>query len=288
MSIHIKTHHSVALPIYNKTREELQVLTDLADADFADKDNCGKKRIRDTQDDDDDDNIEISRQATMDKDAKQNNVFISKSPLIKALKKQKKEAEKVAGNGKDRADVKGQKPTTTEATKEDEDEKKSLQIDSRKKVHGSKSSITSNSDGGAVSLPKDGDVSKGGTKLSVSKINAEGKKPPREKSIDKTAHVETKNQLDESKKDGEKMIVIGSTQKSKSSQESSTAIKRIPDRELLSVAKGGDSYISASKFVGAKKGYVFRKGPKGLGYYLDVLPKVDTIALKKIVRGRRG
>ena len=29
-------------------------------------------------------------------------------------------------------------------------------------------------------------------------------------------------------------------------------------------------FIQSDKFIGSKKGYVFKKGEKGLGYYLDI------------------
>uniref|UniRef100_A0A6C0C538 Uncharacterized protein n=1 Tax=viral metagenome TaxID=1070528 RepID=A0A6C0C538_9ZZZZ len=40
------------------------------------------------------------------------------------------------------------------------------------------------------------------------------------------------------------------------------------DKKNLSV-KINDEFIKADGFVGVKKGYIFKKGDKGLGYYLD-------------------
>jgi len=48
-----------------------------------------------------------------------------------------------------------------------------------------------------------------------------------------------------------------------------------------------EGFISSKKFQGAKKGYVFKKSTKGLGYYKDVLPVVDKAALARF-SGRIG
>ena len=43
-------------------------------------------------------------------------------------------------------------------------------------------------------------------------------------------------------------------------------------------------FHAAAKFTGSKKGYVFRNGPDGLGYYVDVKPVVDKLAIAALVR----
>ena len=35
-------------------------------------------------------------------------------------------------------------------------------------------------------------------------------------------------------------------------------------------------FIPSSKFTGSKKGYVFKMGKKGLGYYIDIKPVIKT------------
>jgi ribosome biogenesis protein UTP30 len=44
------------------------------------------------------------------------------------------------------------------------------------------------------------------------------------------------------------------------------------------------SFIAAKKFSGSQKGYVFHKGKRGLGYYVDHPPEVDKVALSKLIR----
>ncbi len=47
-----------------------------------------------------------------------------------------------------------------------------------------------------------------------------------------------------------------------------------------------ENFIASKKFVGAKKGFVFTKGKKGLGYYKDNKPVVDKAFLASL--GKRG
>ena len=37
----------------------------------------------------------------------------------------------------------------------------------------------------------------------------------------------------------------------------------VPERKV-------EGFIPSKKFIGAKKGYVFKKDTKGLGYYIDI------------------
>mmetsp|Transcript_13144 Transcript_13144/g.18913 ORF Transcript_13144/g.18913 Transcript_13144/m.18913 type:complete len:161 (-) Transcript_13144:101-583(-) len=55
--------------------------------------------------------------------------------------------------------------------------------------------------------------------------------------------------------------------------------------------KGGDAdvntkkdFLSSKKYTGAKKGYVFRNGSDGVGYYVDVKPVVDKMAMQALSR----
>lgn len=57
--------------------------------------------------------------------------------------------------------------------------------------------------------------------------------------------------------------------------------------------KTNEEYIKAKKFKGSKKGYVFKMGRQGLGYYVDVQPVVDKAAMEAILnlgknKSRRG
>jgi ribosome biogenesis protein UTP30 len=58
-------------------------------------------------------------------------------------------------------------------------------------------------------------------------------------------------------------------------------------KKAKSEEKGKD-FIASKKFKGAKKGYVFRRGMNGLGYYIDIKPVVDKMALDALARINKG
>jgi hypothetical protein len=47
------------------------------------------------------------------------------------------------------------------------------------------------------------------------------------------------------------------------------------------------SFVPSSKFIGAKKGMVFKSGPKGLGYYTDVLRPITYKGAGQLVSNRQ-
>lgn len=51
-------------------------------------------------------------------------------------------------------------------------------------------------------------------------------------------------------------------------------------------SKEKSDFIASKKFKGSKKGYVFKKGAKGVGYYIDVKPVPDKMALEAIIRSK--
>jgi len=51
---------------------------------------------------------------------------------------------------------------------------------------------------------------------------------------------------------------------------------------------GGKDFLPSKKFRGAKKGYHFRKGKEGVGYYKDTVPVPDRAALEAMTRAYRS
>jgi len=61
--------------------------------------------------------------------------------------------------------------------------------------------------------------------------------------------------------------------------------------EPVEEKKEKKDFVAAKKFKGSKKGYAFKKGIKGVGYYIDTIPVVDKKAMEALGRmggGRRG
>jgi ribosome biogenesis protein UTP30 len=62
----------------------------------------------------------------------------------------------------------------------------------------------------------------------------------------------------------------------------STTVQESPNEEKR-------EFVASKKFKGSKKGYVFRMGTNGLGYYIDVKPVVNPMAIDAIMRlGSKG
>ncbi|GFH46145.1 hypothetical protein CTEN210_02619 [Chaetoceros tenuissimus] len=194
-AIHIKTSHSVALPIYNKTREQLEEISQLAKVDSNEK-----KRSRDEE--------EQEAAAAKETKKKQKKELQAKSPLVKALKKSKK-----------------QKEESEEEPVVEETPKKKKKTKSEEKV---------------TATPK---------------------------SLKK-----------KKKAEAEEEEAVVPTPKSSKKKKSKT------EDEPTSSKKASKEFIASKKFKGAKKGYVFKMGTNGVGYYVDVKPVPDKMALAALAR----
>ena len=53
----------------------------------------------------------------------------------------------------------------------------------------------------------------------------------------------------------------------------------VPDADL---ADGGapETFVSSPSFVGPRPGFIFKRGPSGVGYYHDVGPSANSLALE--------
>ena len=188
-SISVKTGQSVALPVYNKTREELESLAKMAEVNMNNTISLDKKRVLES--DQKDEEIKEKKQ--------RKEKLAAKSPLVKALKKQKV------------------------LEKEDDSLKKA-----EKKRSGS--------------------------------VDSEGK----------------------SKKKKKRSESVDSEGKSKKRSEAVD----ISDEKNIEPKKKA-SFIASKKFKGSKKGYVFKRGNEGNGYYIDSIPKPDLLALDALARANK-
>lgn len=87
-------------------------------------------------------------------------------------------------------------------------------------------------------------------------------------------------------KDGIEAMQTPKSSKKKSTAKDETSIeKETPKSSKKKKTVSSDkTFVSSKKFKGAKKGYIFRMGPKGLGYYTDVKPVVDKMAMAALAR----
>lgn len=75
--------------------------------------------------------------------------------------------------------------------------------------------------------------------------------------------------------------------KSKKAKKEIDEKKETKTKEAKNATKKADdtkAFISSSKFTGSKLGYVFQKGSQGVGYYIDVKPVVDKMAMQALTR----
>uniref|UniRef100_A0A7S2WN01 Ribosomal protein L1 n=1 Tax=Eucampia antarctica TaxID=49252 RepID=A0A7S2WN01_9STRA len=76
-----------------------------------------------------------------------------------------------------------------------------------------------------------------------------------------------------------------SSKKSKKSKDKENE----PEKQSLPKKKEEEKkFIESKKFKGTKKGYSFHKGEQGVGYYVDVLPVLDKMALAAFSRLGKG
>ena len=69
---------------------------------------------------------------------------------------------------------------------------------------------------------------------------------------------------------------------------SSTKKKQKKEEPAIEEKKEKKDFVAAKKFKGAKKGYIFQMGSKGLGYYMDEKPVVNKMQLEAITRMGAG
>lgn len=229
-SISIKTDTSTALPIYNKVREELNDIARLAKIERSSSNS--KKRTLDDEGSTSNttgggDDV-LKAKEDEDRKKKQKKESSVKSPLLKALKRKK------------RNDIEEQEKVEDSATQSEQE-----QVDTPGKVNRKKAKVKN-------TLPSDHDQ-----KTATPKKNKDVLKK-------KTSTPEKNTETLSAKKKKKKIIAKDDN----SSEEKS-------------------DFISSKKFQGSKKGYVFKKGGKGVGYYVDIVPVPDTMALEALARSSK-
>ena len=73
-------------------------------------------------------------------------------------------------------------------------------------------------------------------------------------------------------------------QTKKRSVSAETEVKETAAVEGSPTKKQKADFIASKKFKGSKKGYVFHRGKRGIGYYVDIKPVVDKMAMEALKR----
>ena len=243
LNISIKTSSSLSLPFYTRRPDELAELEGLLnksnkiESDNGDSSETSKKRKNSTAEDVDKDSV--SKEVSKKEKA-------AKSPLLRAIKKQKKtEAAKEKND---------QNSSVTSRKTMDADENDEVVPMSSKKIKKSKN------------IDKDTEKLTSKKKL---KIKAKSKDTTKKEENEDDFKTPTKKSKDISK--------------AKLTRDST--VKKLNDKEIeKDVSNTAKNFILSKKFKGAKTGFVFKAGPKGNGYYKDEPPLVDKAAMAALQR----
>lgn len=299
-SISIKTSASVALPIYNKTPEELEQIMRLAREEVKEGD------------------AKDSEAGDGEKETKKRKMAAT-TPLAKALKKQKaaeevevdakadesstksskKKKKRKATNDDDGAanveaavtEAKGAAKTPKSSKKKRNDsidgkeadkiedvvpEEAKLSKSAKKKKR--KQSVADSTDGEVVAA-KDTKTPKSSKKKQKEDPIAVVEEAAKETKKPKSSKKKQKEDLTEeeaSEKKGLSSKTPKSSKKKQRADESAEGDKKTPKKKGAKESPTEDAaFVPSRKFLGAKKGYVFRKDKSGVGYYRDVLPALD-------------
>jgi len=292
-SISIKTTESVALPIYNKSPEEIEELLYLARVEKKEGVGGGE----DTEEE--------------KKKKKKRKEMAESTPLGKALKKQKSLEKKAKERNDEKpAEIKDDHDDTAVKDKETKKAETVEKEEEKGTARKAKKAKKERKNAEAVVVPPDDDANKDGdddhepieeklpTETPKSSKKKSKKKSKKEESDVEPTNEEKENHEQKTSENATPAKTPKSFKKrkemketndestaatpatSKTSDKSSTKKKSKEHKESKS---GGDvdssptdaAFIPSKKFQGSKPGYVFRKDKKGLGYYKDAVPVVD-------------
>jgi ribosome biogenesis protein UTP30 len=286
-SISIKTVDSVALPVYNRTPEELEHIAQLAKVDGSststppsvsnDKDEEAKQKKK---------NVKSS-------------AMVVDTPLARALKKQKivntpnaapdpnktnkrkgtmDDDESVIAVAKTTSKLSKKVNTKSELMKEKED--KSTVISTTTATSTKLSKKTKSMEDTTTTIPSSKKV-----KLNTNDESSVVKSPTKKK-VEETAAISSSKKVKLNTNDESvDTTTITSSKKVKLNTNNDIEVKS-PKKKKVDTKAGAvktsnnednTNFVSATKFTGSKKGYVFTKGKLGLGYYKDMLPIVDKV-----------
>lgn len=244
-SISLKTPSSMALPIYNKTPEELLEIARLANVTPAWTEPISPE----------DDKAEPPAKNSKSKAALLQ-VKREKSPLVRALTRERKHL---------RSEGATDPSKELESKNSSGDEKPAKSAKKEKKVE-----------------QRTNPRQSGDTKDDLQE------KPTALTDVVKVAENEERNTKRKQKRDKSQRTVEAEVRTPKEVEtEDPTVVKKLKKSKSSStdhVSEGRDPFLPSKSYNGSKAGYVFKKGPQGVGYYVDVKPVVNRMALEAFQR----
>jgi ribosome biogenesis protein UTP30 len=274
-SIAIKTPESVSLPVYNKTPEEL-----VAIAKMAGLKPVWKEVVKEsTSEKEDAESKEKENKRKADKQA-------AKSPLVRALKKQKQleeaskdvEEEKVAvKETPKKVESKGSPTRATRSTSKKSREDSTAEAAEEQPAKKAKKE--------QVQVEPDASAKQDKKRRKSSEV-VEKKVEKEVKKVEKSPAKESKKEVKKVEKEAKKVEKSPAKESKKSPakvEKEAKKVEKSPAKESTKKS-GSEAFIESKKYSGQRKGYVFRAGSNGVGYYKDVKPVVNKMAMEAISR----
>ena len=233
-SISIKTVDSVALPVYNRTPEELEHIAQLAKVGSSTSSTPSS-----VSNNDDEETKQMKKKV-------KSSTMVVDTPLARALKKQK-----IVNTPNPAPDSNKRKGTM------DDDENDESDIVVAKTASESSKKVNTQSE-----LMKEKE-----DKSVISTTTTSTKYSKKTKSLE-----DTTTKIPSSKK-----VKLNTNDESVVKSPKKKKVDTKAGAVKTSNYEDNNNFVSATKFTGSKKGYVFTKGKLGLGYYKDIPPIVDKV-----------
>ena len=310
-SISLKTANSMALPFYNKTPAELKeiaIMAGIQDEEYVDNEPSRSKEEEDVEK-----VTEKKRRvakspliralkkqqekeaSTLDKRKKSDESKLKKRKDLadedEELASPKTKARKIDGDSSPNTE---QKPKAVkqnlETLKDEGKPKDEVLVKSKNLKRGADDASSAKK---RAKTQSEVETSKAKSQAEVTKSGTSSRK----KSIVETPTASPATEVRKSDTSSDKKKLIAETPKAKSpatalmkSDISSNKKKVAPlakeetSKATKGTSKTNEPFIASKKYSGSKSGYVFKMGSKGVGYYVDLKPKVNPVLIETMLR----
>ena len=257
LNISIKTGQSVSLPFYNRRPDELAELEQL----IVQESSCGGGK----NDDDDEADIDESKSKKL----------AAKSPLLRAMKKQKKnERENVT-----QTDSGKKTPSKKKSSQKGSEDSDKIAVVATPVSKISKKFKDQDEQASKIANKRKVDEREANSHSLLVKESAKAAKANARENLDmNTPAKKVKSSLKTPKASTSKKTKIQNVEKNEPIADIQSKVKS-EKVESVATPEANPRFVKSNKFKGAKEGYVFKAGPKGTGYYKDELPIVNKAAL---------
>jgi ribosome biogenesis protein UTP30 len=266
LSLSIKTPDSVSLPFYNKTPE---ILAELSGSVLRSKSETDKDKLLQKESE--------AEAKKAQEEKKKKRKLASKSPLVRSVKKLAQEAKEGKIEENAVSPVKKQKMNDGKPSKKEGEASKAtpMQGETHSETSGRQPQGIEKDATQKQSIKKQ---SKGSAKVKQPETDQMEVETP------KTSATEKDKETNSTKKKEK-----GKTAKPHDERATEESADKINTNDTKFSKKNSDKthnedFIAAKKFIGSKKGYVFKSAARGLGYYKDIKPIVDKSAIAAFAR----